>query len=135
MSIKILVCDDHQGIRTGLASLFAGTEIEIVGEADSGKETLKQAQKIKPDVVLLDADVPGGWRPVVAALRDCIPADRIAVLASYWHADEQREAIATGIGGTLLKHLDGSALARQLRELGDSASSTTSAAQAAADPR
>jgi pyruvate-ferredoxin/flavodoxin oxidoreductase len=70
-------------------------------------------------VVLLDADVAGGWRPMVAALHDLIPPDRIAVLASYWHADEQREAVASGIGGTLLKHLDGSALARQLRALSE----------------
>jgi len=56
---------------------------------------------------------------MVAALCDLIPPERIAVLASYWHADEQREAVAGGIGGTLLKHLDGSALARQLRALSE----------------
>ena len=56
---------------------------------------------------------------MAAALRDLVPAERIAVLASYWHADEQREAVASGIGGTLLKHLDGSALARQLRALSE----------------
>ena len=38
MSVKVLICDDHQVIRTGLASLFAGSEIEIVGEAENGKE-------------------------------------------------------------------------------------------------
>lgn len=48
------------------------------------------------------------------------------MLASYWHADEQREAAASGIGGTLLKHLDGSALARQLRALGEPTIVTTS---------
>ena len=53
MSIRLLVCDDHQVIRTGLAALLAGTEIEIIGEADSGKETLRQALKLKPDVILL----------------------------------------------------------------------------------
>jgi len=74
---------------------------------------------VRPEVVLLDADVSGGWRPVVAALRDVVPPGRIAVLASYWHSDEQREAVASGIGGTLLKHLDGSALARQLRALSE----------------
>ena len=37
MSIKVLVCDDHHVIRTGLASLFQGSEIEIVGEAENGK--------------------------------------------------------------------------------------------------
>ena len=56
---------------------------------------------------------------MVAALSDLVPVERIAVLAAYWHADEQREAAASGIGGTLLKHLDGSALARQLRELSE----------------
>ena len=60
MSIKMLVCDDHQVIRTGLASLLAGTEIEIVGEADSGKEALRLAQKLKPDIVLLDIRMPDG---------------------------------------------------------------------------
>ena len=43
MSIKLLVCDDHEVIRTGLASLLAGTDIEIVAEASDGKEALKQA--------------------------------------------------------------------------------------------
>ena len=60
MSIKFLICDDHQVIRTGLASLLAGTEIEIVGEADSGKEALRLAQKLKPDVILLDIRMPDG---------------------------------------------------------------------------
>ncbi len=79
----------------------------------------REAAAGAPDVVLLDADVPGGWRPVVAALSDLVPAGRIAVLAAYWHSDEQREAVASGIGGTLLKHLDGSALARRLRALSE----------------
>ena len=56
---------------------------------------------------------------MAAALKGLVPAERIAVLASYWHADEQREAVASGIGGTLLKHLDGSALARQLRAMSE----------------
>ena len=44
MSIELLVCDDHEVIRTGLASLLAGTDIEIIGEADSGKEALRLAR-------------------------------------------------------------------------------------------
>jgi pyruvate-ferredoxin/flavodoxin oxidoreductase len=79
----------------------------------------REAVSFRPEVVLLDADVTGGWPPVVAALREIVPPGRIAVLASYWHSDEQREAVAGGIGGTLLKHLDGSALARQLRALSE----------------
>ncbi len=60
MSIRVLVCDDHEVIRTGLASLLAGTDIEIVGEAASGKDALRLAQKDKPDVILLDIRMPDG---------------------------------------------------------------------------
>ena len=60
MSIKVLICDDHHVIRTGLTSLFQGSEVEIVGEAENGKESLKQAKKLKPDVVLLDIRMPDG---------------------------------------------------------------------------
>jgi DNA-binding NarL/FixJ family response regulator len=132
---RLLIVSQHRAATEALSDHLSRHGFEIVAQANCAESAAREALAVCPDVVLLDADVPGGWRPVVAALRDCIPADRIAVLASYWHADEQREAIATGIGGTLLKHLDGSALARQLRELGDSASATTPAAQAAADPR
>jgi DNA-binding NarL/FixJ family response regulator len=54
MSIKVLVADDHEVVRRGLASLFTGTDLKIVGEAATADETVKQAVKIKPDVVLLD---------------------------------------------------------------------------------
>ena len=53
MSIRLLVCDDHEVIRTGLTSLLAGTDIQIVGEAATGKDALRLAQKDKPDVILI----------------------------------------------------------------------------------
>ena len=60
MSIRVLVADDHEVIRTGLASLFAGSEVEIVAEAATGKEAIKKAAKVKPDVILLDIRMPDG---------------------------------------------------------------------------
>ena len=48
MTVRLLVADDHEVIRTGLASLLAGSDIEIVAEAASGKECIKQAEKHKP---------------------------------------------------------------------------------------
>ena len=60
MAIRVLICDDHEVIRTGLASLLAGTDIEIIGEAANGKDALRLAQKDKPDVVLLDIRMPDG---------------------------------------------------------------------------
>ena len=76
MSIRVLVCDDHEVIRTGLASLFSGTEIEIVGEAASGKEALRLAQKDKPDVILLDVRIPMAtdWQRWRSCGRKCLGA-------------------------------------------------------------
>jgi pyruvate-ferredoxin/flavodoxin oxidoreductase len=114
---RLLIVSQHRAATEALCDHLSRHGF-IVAQA-SCESAAREAAGARPDVVLLDADVAGGWRPMVAALRDLIPAGRIAVLASYWHADEQREAVASGIGGTLLKHLDGSALARQLRALSE----------------
>ena len=100
MSIKILVCDDHQVIRTGLASLFAGTEIEIVGEADNGKEALKQAQKFKPDVVLLDIRMPDGdGLATLEKLRAKVPESKVVMLSTYDNPTYIARAVALGALG------------------------------------
>jgi DNA-binding NarL/FixJ family response regulator len=114
---RLLIVSQHRAATEALCGHLSRHGF-IVAQA-SCESAAREAATARPDVVLLDADVAGGWRPMVAALSDLIPAGRIAVLASYWHADEQREAVASGIGGTLLKHLDGSALARQLRALSE----------------
>jgi pyruvate-ferredoxin/flavodoxin oxidoreductase len=114
---RLLIVSQHRAATEALCDHLSRHGF-IVAQA-SCEAAAREAAAAHPDVVLLDADVAGGWRPVLAALRDLVAAERIAVLASYWHADEQREAVASGIGGTLLKHLDGTALARQLRALSE----------------
>ncbi len=114
---RLLIVSQHRAATEALCDHLSRHGF-IVAQASS-ETAAREAAKGRPEVVLVDADVAGGWRPVVAALRDSIPPEKIAVLASYWHSDEQREAVASGIGGTLLKHLDGSALARQLRALSE----------------
>ncbi len=114
---RLLIVSQHRAATEALCDHLSRHGF-IVAQA-SCESAAREAATARPDVVLLDADVAGGWRPMAAALRDLVPPERIAVLASYWHTDEQREAVASGIGGTLLKHLDGSALARQLRALSE----------------
>jgi len=104
MSIKLLVCDDHEVIRTGLASLLAGTEIEIVGEAASGKETLKQAQKLKPDVILLDIRMPDGdGLSTLEKLRSKIPNCCVVMLSTYDNPTYIARAVALGAADYVLK--------------------------------
>jgi pyruvate-ferredoxin/flavodoxin oxidoreductase len=114
---RLLIVSQHRAATEALCDHLSRHGF-IVAQASSDTAA-REAANVRPEVVLLDADVAGGWRPVVASLRDIVPPGKIAVLASYWHSDEQREAVAGGIGGTLLKHLDGSALARQLRALSE----------------
>jgi two-component system invasion response regulator UvrY len=58
--IRVLVVDDHDLVRTGITRMLADIEgLQVVGEADSGEESLKQARELKPDVVLMDVKMPG----------------------------------------------------------------------------
>jgi len=58
--IKVLIVDDHELIRTGISRLLADFEkIKVVGEAESGEEGVAKARELRPDVVLMDANMPG----------------------------------------------------------------------------
>lgn len=58
MGIKLVIVDDAPFIREVLHHLFAGTEIEIVGEAENGEEAVSLVQRLKPEVVLMDIVMP-----------------------------------------------------------------------------
>jgi DNA-binding NarL/FixJ family response regulator len=104
MSIKLLICDDHQVIRTGLASLLAGTDIEIVGEADSGKEALRLAQKLRPDIVLLDIRMPDGdGLSALEKLRAKAPECKVVMLSTYDNPTYIARAVALGASDYVLK--------------------------------
>lgn len=60
MTIRVFLIDDHALVRAGMKMILAGeTDIEVVGEADSGEEALPLVRKLKPDVVLCDLHMPG----------------------------------------------------------------------------
>ncbi len=104
MSIRLLVCDDHEVIRTGLASLLADTEIEIVGEAASGKEAVIEAERLNPDVVLLDIRMPDGdGLSTLEKLRTKVPESRIVMLSTYDNPTYIARAVALGASDYVLK--------------------------------
>jgi two-component system, NarL family, invasion response regulator UvrY len=60
MTIRVYIIDDHALVRAGVRMLLSGeTDIEVVGESDSGEEALPQVRKLQPDVVLCDLHLPG----------------------------------------------------------------------------
>lgn len=104
MSVKLLVCDDHEVIRTGLATLLAGTEIEIIGEAANGKDALKQALKLKPDVILLDIRMPDGdGLATLEKIRAKMPTVKIVMLSTYENPTYVARSVALGANDYVLK--------------------------------
>ena len=104
MSIRLLVCDDHEVIRTGLVSLLAGTDIEIIGEASSGKDALRLAQKDKPDVILLDIRMSDGdGLSTLEKLRSKAPECKVVMLSTYDNPTYIARSVALGAADYVLK--------------------------------
>ncbi len=104
MSIRLLVCDDHEVVRIGVASLLAGTDIEIVAEAANGQEAVKQALKTRPDVILLDVRMPDGdGLATLEQLRAKAPASRVVMLSTYDNPTYIARAVALGASDYVLK--------------------------------
>ncbi|NUQ66346.1 MAG: response regulator transcription factor [Pirellulales bacterium] len=104
MSVRLLVADDHEVIRTGLASLLAGSDIEIVAEAATGKEAVQKAEEIKPDVILLDIRMPDGdGLATLEKLRAKVPESRVVMLSTYDNPTYIARAVALGAADYVLK--------------------------------
>ena len=104
MSVKLLVVDDHEVIRSGLASLLSNTDIQIVAEAASGKEAIKQAEKCRPDVILLDVRMPDGdGLAALVKLRKKVPESRVVMLSTYDNPTYIARSVALGASDYVLK--------------------------------
>ena len=104
MSIRMLIADDHEVIRTGLASLLANTDIEIVAEATNGNEAIAEAEKCKPDVILLDIRMPDGdGLSTLEKLRTKVPDSCVVMLSTYDNPTYVARAVALGACDYVLK--------------------------------
>jgi DNA-binding NarL/FixJ family response regulator len=124
MSIKLLVADDHEVVRCGLRSLIAGTEIEIIGEATTGEQTLEMALQGTPDVVLIDIRMPhGDGLNVLGRLKLERPELAVLILSTYDNPTYVARAVALGAAGYVLKGADREHLLDAIRKAaaGDSA--------------
>ncbi|MFD3663184.1 response regulator [Streptomyces sp. NPDC058659] len=103
--IRILVVDDQQLVRMGLRMLFEqAQDIEIQGEADNGAEAVRLAERLTPDVVLMDLRMPGmdgitATRRILAAR----PATRVVALTTFDDDDHLYPVLAAGACGFLVK--------------------------------
>jgi DNA-binding NarL/FixJ family response regulator len=105
--IRILVVDDHQLIRVGIATLLIPeSDMKLVGEASNGREAIAKYRECRPDVTLMDLQMPemSGFDAIVA-IRDEFPEARIIVLTTYVGDVQAQRAMKTGAQGYVLKNL------------------------------
>ncbi len=108
MPIRILIADDHAVVRSGLRALFAADpEIEVVGEAENGDETLRLADTLSPDTILLDLTMPPE-NGIKTTLRLKEKHPEITVLILTMHEDESllHEALRAGAAGYVIKRAE-----------------------------
>ena len=103
--IRILIADDHPVVREGLAAVFSNIpELELVGAAKDGVETVEMTRALKPDVILLDLVMPRMDGIVaITEIKAEDPEARILVVTSFADDDKVFPAIKAGASGYLLK--------------------------------
>ena len=112
MTVRVLVADDNELLRAGLATVLASDpRLEVVGEAASGPAAVRLALDLRPDVVLMDVEMPDGdGITAIARLRELAPSVRCLVLTMFDLDDYVVEALRAGAAGFLLKTTEAAAL-------------------------
>jgi two-component system, NarL family, response regulator LiaR len=115
--IRVLVVDDHAVVREGLrAFLELQDGIEVAGEASDGAEAVEVAERIGPDVVLMDLVMPRlDGLAAMRLLRERLPATRVVVLTSFLDDDKLMPALRAGAAGYLLKNAPPQEVVRAVR--------------------
>lgn len=119
--IRILVVDDHNVVRDGIVTMLSfQPDMEVVGDAENGRQALNIAEKNKPDVVLLDMAMPlqDGLTTIIK-LKELIPDIHILVLTSFADNDLVYQAIKSGALGYLLKDTTRSQLLQSIRDVAE----------------
>jgi len=107
MTIRVLLADDHEVVRWGLKSLFQDTEVEVVGEASNGAETLRVAAETDVDLVILDVRMPDlDGLNVLGRLKLDRPDLPVLMLSTYSNPTYVARAVALGASGYMLKDID-----------------------------
>jgi two-component system, NarL family, response regulator LiaR len=104
--IRLLLVDDHAVVRKGLRALLDREGgIEVAGEAENGDQAVTAAERLRPDVILMDLEMPGaGGVDATRRITESRPDARIVVLTSHASEEDVFPALKAGAVGYLLKH-------------------------------
>jgi DNA-binding NarL/FixJ family response regulator len=114
--LRVMLVDDHALVRSAVRQAISAPEIELVGEAANAEEALALAPALRPDILLLDIDLPGmGGLQLLAELAPRLPQTKIVMLTVSSSERDLLDAVARGAAGYLTKDLSPEALLRTLR--------------------
>lgn len=117
-TINVLLADDHTVVRQGLRLLLEKEkDIAVVGEAETGRQTVQMAVKLRPDVIIMDVAMPilNGLEATRQILKE-IPGAKVLVLSSYSDDEYVSQLTEAGATGYLVKQTAASELVRAVRE-------------------
>jgi two-component system, NarL family, response regulator DevR len=116
MKTRVLLVDDHEIVRLGLMTLINDQpNMEVVGEAGSESEALRQVERLHPDVVLMDIRLPGeGGIEATRQVTTRFPGTRVVMLTSFADDELVMRAILAGAVGYVLKQVGNEELLRAI---------------------
>jgi two-component system, NarL family, response regulator DesR len=117
--IRVLLAEDQAMIREALAALLSfEDDIEVVAQVGRGDEVVAAAREAKPDIALLDIEMPGlDGLTAAAALRQACPDTRIVILTTFGRPGYLRRAMESGVSGFIVKDSPADKLVRTIRDV------------------
>jgi DNA-binding NarL/FixJ family response regulator len=117
--IKVFIADDHTLFREGVKDILEDSkDIEVVGEAENGKEVISKIGKLKPDVLLLDIKLPEiDGIEVTKIVKEKYPQINVLILSAYEDEAHIIDAIRSGAGGYIFKNFTPQQLVNSIRKI------------------
>ena len=118
--LRVMLVDDHEVVRDGLKSLLGATEdIVVAGEAGSVREAIEEADRTRPDVVIMDVRlIDGSGIEATREIRARRPRTQVLMLTSFADDEALFASIMAGASGYVLKQVKGGELVRAIRAVG-----------------
>lgn len=115
--IKILIAEDHETVREGLRLILANQlDLEVVGDAGDGRAAVELAQRLEPDVVLMDISMPNlDGLKATAKLKACCPGTNVLALTRHKDYSYLQQILRAGASGYVLKQSPASELVHAIR--------------------
>lgn len=119
-ALRVMLVDDHEIVRSGIRAMLAATDdIRVVAEAESVQQAVREAERTRPDVVVMDIRlVDGSGIEATREIRDKLPNTQVLMLTSFADDEALYASIMAGAAGYVLKQIKGGELVRGIRSVG-----------------